>query len=247
MAALTRRLAGGRPVPSLVAEGVTSASVRSTALDDVSLELRPGSFHALLGENGAGKSTLVKCIMGYLPGRRRARRARRHAEVNRQPARRHALGIGMVYQHFTLVANMTRRREPRVVSFAAPFLSSTGRRCTTNCAAFMERCRSRSTRLRKVRSLAAGEKQKLEILKQLYLGEPHRHPRRADVGAHPCRGRRGPRPPARMTKPGEISVAHHHAQVPRGDGFADDVTVLRRGNFGGTGKVSALTPAGMAR
>ncbi len=35
------------------------------ALDDVSLKVPAGSFHALLGENGAGKSTLVKCIMGF--------------------------------------------------------------------------------------------------------------------------------------------------------------------------------------
>src|SRR4030065_2332993 len=40
------------------------------ALSNVTLKLRAGSFHALLGENGAGKSTLVKCIMGYYrPGR----------------------------------------------------------------------------------------------------------------------------------------------------------------------------------
>ena len=39
------------------------------ALQDVSIKVPAGSFHALLGENGAGKSTLVKCIMGFYIGR----------------------------------------------------------------------------------------------------------------------------------------------------------------------------------
>ena len=73
----------------------------------VAARCAPGTFHALLGENGAGKSTLVKCIMGYyradagqilVDGRERAIDNPRDA---------HALGIGMVYQHFTLVPSMT--------------------------------------------------------------------------------------------------------------------------------------------
>src|SRR6266852_9234100 len=77
------------------------------ALDQVSLRVHTGTVHALLGENGAGKSTLVKCIMGYhrpddgdllVWGRER---------TLANPREAHALGMGMVYQHFTLVPNMT--------------------------------------------------------------------------------------------------------------------------------------------
>ena len=95
----------------------------------------------------------------------------------------------------------------------------------------------RSTSTRRCAELAAGEKQKLEILKQLYLQPPLPDPRRADLGADArtrptrcwacCR-----RWPAR----GELHRADDHAQVPRGDGFADEVTVLRRGRLAGDGR-----------
>ena len=97
------------------------------ALDDVSLRWRAGSVHALLGENGAGKSTLVKCIMGYYQadsGRVLVGGAEAAIKSPRDAA---ALGIGMVYQHFTLVDNMTvaenlvlaRRKHPFIFDWAA--------------------------------------------------------------------------------------------------------------------------------
>ena len=94
-------------LPALEAVGLTKSFGAVTVLDDVSLRLPAGSFHALLGENGAGKSTLVKCIMGYYradAGRVLVRGAEARIKSPRDAA---ALGIGMVYQHFTLVDNMT--------------------------------------------------------------------------------------------------------------------------------------------
>ena len=78
-----------------------------TALDHVSIDVPAGQFHVLLGENGAGKSTLVKCIMGfYQPDEGSLLVDGREVEV-RNPRDARALGIGMVYQHFTLVPSLT--------------------------------------------------------------------------------------------------------------------------------------------
>ena len=93
--------------PQLAAEGIAKSFGSLVVLEDVSLTLPPGRFHALLGENGAGKSTLVKCIMGYQPADA-GRILIDGAPVKIASTRAaQALGIGMVYQHFTLVPNMT--------------------------------------------------------------------------------------------------------------------------------------------
>ncbi len=77
------------------------------ALEDVSLKVEAGEFHALLGENGAGKSTLVKCIMGYYHADK-GQTLLDGVEVDiRNPRDARALGVGMVYQHFTLVPSLT--------------------------------------------------------------------------------------------------------------------------------------------
>jgi nicotinamidase-related amidase len=78
-----------------------------TALDHVSLKVRPGTVHALLGENGAGKSTLVKCVVGYQrPDDGSVLIDGREHDIP-TPTVARALGIGMVYQHFTVVPGMT--------------------------------------------------------------------------------------------------------------------------------------------
>jgi general nucleoside transport system ATP-binding protein len=87
--------------------GMTKRFGSFTALDDVTIRVEAGAFHALLGENGAGKSTLVKCLVGYYrPDAGQITVDGREREI-RSPQDAHAIGIGMVYQHFTLVPSMS--------------------------------------------------------------------------------------------------------------------------------------------
>ena len=73
-----------------------------TANDRVTVRLRPGRIHALLGENGAGKSTLVKIIYGALQPTAGQLLWRSEAVAVANPAAARRLGIGMVFQHFSL-------------------------------------------------------------------------------------------------------------------------------------------------
>ncbi len=73
----------------------------------VDLDIRPGEIHALLGENGAGKSTLVKIIYGVLkPDAGDLRWQGKPIQVH-SPAHARSLGIGMVFQHFSLFEALT--------------------------------------------------------------------------------------------------------------------------------------------
>ncbi len=217
-----------------------------TALDEVSLKIVPGSFHALLGENGAGKSTLVKCIMGYYRPDVGAVLVGGREQTVDNPRAAHMLGLGMVYQHFTLVPAMTvtenlvlaRDELPAVVDW---------RKEKKEIETFLERMPFRVPLDTKVSSISAGERQKCEILKQLYLNrrfiildEPTSvlTPGEADEVLGLLRD---------MVKSGDLSIlmiTHKFREVMA---FADEVTILRRGKLVGQGRVADLTPDTMAR
>ncbi|HSW24720.1 MAG TPA: ATP-binding cassette domain-containing protein, partial [Burkholderiaceae bacterium] len=200
------------------------------ALDGVSLAVRPGSVHALLGENGAGKSTLVKCVVGYhkpddgavlLDGRE-------HDIVSPTIARE--LGIGMVYQHFTVVPGLTvaenlllaRGRLPLVLDWRA---------ARAELEAFLRTTPFRLPLDATPLDLSAGQKQKLEILKQLFLqprllilDEPTSvlTPQEADEVLGALRAR------AHSGACSIVLITHKFREV---NAYADDVSVLRRGRM----------------
>ena len=77
------------------------------ANDNITLQLRHGEIHALLGENGAGKSTLMSVLFGlYQEEEGSIKKAGVEVKIN-DPNDANALGIGMVHQHFKLVECFT--------------------------------------------------------------------------------------------------------------------------------------------
>jgi ABC-type uncharacterized transport system ATPase subunit len=210
------------------------------ALSDISMKVRPGTVHGLLGENGAGKSTLVKCLMGYY----RADAGSflvdgREAAITR-PADADALGLGMVYQHLTLVPSMTvaenlviaRGQVPAVINWARERAALDG---------FMDRMPFQVRLDAPVGTLSAGERQKTEILKQLYLqrrllvlDEPTSvlTPHEADEMLGLMQG---------LAHAGTATVVIITHKLPDVMRFTDEVTVLRRGRLAGRGATSGLS------
>ena len=95
------------PTPRLVLSDITKRFPGCLANDAVDLEVMPGEIHALLGENGAGKSTLVKIIYGVLGADDGTIMWEGQPVTIRDPNAARKLGIGMVFQHFSLFEALT--------------------------------------------------------------------------------------------------------------------------------------------
>jgi simple sugar transport system ATP-binding protein len=207
------------------------------ALDKVSIKVAPGTIHALLGENGAGKSTLVKGLVGYgLLDDGQITADGREVKIT-SPRDAQALGIGMVYQHFTLASGLSVE-ENLLLARGRLSWRIDWKRERAALTEFMTRMPFSLPLDAPVAGLAAGEKQKLEILKQLYLrqrflilDEPTSvlTPQEADEVLGLMRD---------LTTRGELTVlmiTHKFREVMA---YADDVTVLRKGRQVGTTAVS---------
>src|SRR5262252_132325 len=98
--------AGSGATPLLQTVGLTKRYGTFLANDSIDIDVRPQQIHALLGENGAGKSTLVKTIYGLIQPSGGEMLWQGRGVVLAGPSEARALGIGMVFQHFSLFENL---------------------------------------------------------------------------------------------------------------------------------------------
>ena len=232
MAALSPDAIGGLPAGTgalaLDTYQLTKRFGSFTAMDQVTMRVEPGTVHALLGENGAGKSTLVKCVAGFQRAEEGSVLIDGREQDIANPIVARSLGIGMVYQHFTLAPGMTVAENLLLAGGKTPALIDWKAK-RAELKAFLATTPFSLDLDVRPSELAAGEKQKLELLKQLYLkprllilDEPTSvlTPQEADeVLGHV-------RDFARSGQCTVLIITHKFREVMA---YADAVTVLRRG------------------
>lgn len=212
--------------------GVTKRFPGVIANDNVDLTVRVGEIHALLGENGAGKSTLMSALCGlYQPDEGQIFVRGQTGDLQpaniQSPSDAIDMGIGMVHQHFKLVASQTVAENVIIGLKGTPF--------RLNLKAVEARLMEMSKRYdipvdpkAYIWQLSVGEQQRVEILKLLYreadiliLDEPTAvlTPQKAHELGHTLRG---------MAAEGKsiIFISHKLDEIMA---FADRVTVLRDG------------------
>jgi simple sugar transport system ATP-binding protein len=153
--------------PLVSLRGVTKRYGELLANDGIDLAVAPGEIHALLGENGAGKSTLVKIVYGVIEPTAGEILWQGWPVRIASPVEARALGIGMVFQHFSLFDELT---------VAENVAAALGREWTARRvrARLPEISRGYGLALepdRAVWTLSAGERQRIEIVRCL-LSDP---------------------------------------------------------------------------
>ena len=152
----------------LEARNITKVFGALRANDDVTLSLKPGEIHALLGENGAGKSTLVKVIYGSLQPTSGELYWKGRRVTVPNPAAARELGIGMVFQHFSLFDSLTVTENIALALPSDEKIEGMARRIEKVSDDYGLPLRPDAL----VVDLSVGERQRIEIVRCL-LQEPH--------------------------------------------------------------------------
>ena len=230
--------------PAVRLRGIDKSFYGVKANDGVDFELRRGEVHALLGENGAGKSTMCSVLAGlYRPDAGEVALDGRPVSF-RTPKDALAAGVGMVYQHFRLVENLTVA-ENLVLGHPHLPLRAQRRRQERIAAEMGERFGLPIDPSARIWQLSVGEQQRVEILKLLYrdvqiliLDEPTAvlTPQESGQLFETMRQLAGE---GRSV----IFVSHKLAEVKQ---VSDRVTVLRDGRNAGRGETADLVPGDLA-
>ena len=148
--------------------GITKEFPGIIANDDVTLQLKKGEIHALLGENGAGKSTLMSVLFGMYQPEKGVIKKNGEVVHLKDPNDANRLGIGMVHQHFKLVHNFTVLENIilGVESTQGGFLKMDKAR--EKVMALSERYGFRVDPDALISDISVGMQQRVEILKMLY-------------------------------------------------------------------------------
>ncbi|AUG38996.1 ABC transporter [Pseudomonas chlororaphis] len=150
--------------PRLQLRRITKRYPGCLANDGIDLSIQPGEIHALLGENGAGKSTLMKIIYGVTQADSGELIWQGQHQLMRNPAQARSLGIGMVFQHFSLFETLSVAQN---IALAMGAAAGTPKQLEPKIRQVSQRYGMALEPERLVHSLSIGERQRVEIIRCL--------------------------------------------------------------------------------
>jgi general nucleoside transport system ATP-binding protein len=140
------------------------------ANNNITLQLKKGEIHALLGENGAGKSTLMNVLFGLYQPEAGEIKVRGESVKITDPNKANDLGIGMVHQHFMLVENFTVTENIILGSESTKYGFVNIKDAAKEIEALSKKYNLDVDPYAKIEDISVGMQQRVEILKTLYRG-----------------------------------------------------------------------------
>ncbi len=138
------------------------------AIDNLNLNVKKGTIHAILGENGAGKSTLMNILFGFYDLDDGMIEINDQKVVISNPNVAHQLGIGMVHQHFKLVKPFTVAQNVTLGNEIKRGLFVDKQKTDESVQAIIDKYNFGLEAKKQINNLSVGEQQRVEILKMLY-------------------------------------------------------------------------------